>query len=147
MRKVKIPPDFTVIEKCRTQSGATDNIYLKDTCFTPYILEHPIETSIHNPIVAPENNNNMLMVSQSKPRVHEGLASEEASSSEFHKFTVSERVFNILKPDKVGFTENPFGTTSEIPSCKGDKISKILKMIDIASTSINIYTKLDNNTK
>ena len=49
--------------QCFSQSGATDNIDLKDTWFTTDIEEHPRETPIQKTSIPPENNNQP----QSKP--------------------------------------------------------------------------------
>ena len=68
--------------QCSSQSGARDNIDLKDTCFTPDLEEYPIETPSNEPIVAPDNNNNMLMSSQFLLHIQESTNIEGASVSE-----------------------------------------------------------------
>ena len=64
MREGTMPPNFTDIVQLSSQSGAPDNIDLKDTWFTPYLVEDPIKTPIHKRSVAPENANNSLMLSE-----------------------------------------------------------------------------------
>ena len=59
-REGKITPNWTDIMQSSSQSGAPDNIYLKDTWFTPDIEEYPRKTPSHEPSIAPENNNNTL---------------------------------------------------------------------------------------
>ena len=49
--------------QCISQIGAPYNIDLKDTWFTPYIVEDPIKTPNHMPRVAPENNINVITLS------------------------------------------------------------------------------------
>ena len=69
MREGKMPPNWTDLVQRRSQSGAPENIYLKETWFNPDLEEDPIETPSHDPSVAPENNNNMLMPLQSTTQV------------------------------------------------------------------------------
>ena len=77
VREDTIPPNWTDLVQRRSQSGAQDNIDLKDTCFTPDLEEYPIKTPNHVPIVTLEI-----------PVV------EGASVSEAIKRPVSERVQN-----------------------------------------------------
>ena len=60
MREVTIPPNWKYILQLISQSGVLDNIYLKDTWFTPDIEEDPSKNPNRVPIVAPENNRNMI---------------------------------------------------------------------------------------
>ena len=55
MREGTIPPNWTDIVQCSSQSGAPDNIDLKDTWFIRYVEGYPVETPIHDPRVAPDN--------------------------------------------------------------------------------------------
>ena len=60
MREGTILPNWTDIVQHRLQSRAPDNIYLKKTCFTPYLEEYPSQTPTHMPRVVPENNINII---------------------------------------------------------------------------------------
>ena len=60
MREVTIPPNWKYILQLISKSGVLDNIYLKDTWFTPDIEEDPSKNPNCVPIVAPENNRNMI---------------------------------------------------------------------------------------
>ena len=53
MREVTIPPNWTDIVQHSSQSGAPENIDLKDTWLTPDLEESPRETPNHVPRVAP----------------------------------------------------------------------------------------------
>ena len=54
MREGKIPPNWKYLVQHISQSGSQDNIDLKDTWFTPYIKEDPIENPTDDPRVTPE---------------------------------------------------------------------------------------------
>ena len=56
--------------------------------------EYPIETPIHKPSVAEENNNNTLTLLQSKPQEWKFMASEVEPVSEVIKRQSSEGVTN-----------------------------------------------------
>ena len=77
--------------------------------------------------VSLENNKNMLMLSQSKPHVNEGLDSKGAYASELHKHPFSKGIRNTSKLKKVGLCKNISDAPSGIPSCKGDKELKFKK--------------------
>ena len=85
MREDTIAPSWTDIVRCRSQSGARDNIDLKGTWFTPNIEEDTNKNPIHVPIIATENKNQL----PSKPHIHESPARKGASASEFHESPVS----------------------------------------------------------
>ena len=85
-----IPPNWTDLVQCSSQSGAPHNIDLKDTFFTPDLEEDSRETPIHMPRVALENNNNTLMSLQSQPHAQEILTSKGLSVSEVNKRPASE---------------------------------------------------------
>ena len=70
MREGKITPNGTDLVQDSSQRIASENIDLKDTWFTPDLLEDPRENPRHEPSVAPENNNKTLTLSQSKPHMH-----------------------------------------------------------------------------
>ena len=55
----------------RSQIGATENIELKDTWFTPDIEENTCKTPTHVPRVAPLNNKNMVASLQPVQQVQE----------------------------------------------------------------------------
>ena len=74
IREGTIPPNWTDIVQHSSQSGAPENIDLKDTWSTTNIEEDSSETQIHEQNVAPENNNKMVMLSHSKPHVEQILA-------------------------------------------------------------------------
>ena len=69
MREGTIPPNFTDLVQHISQRVAPDNIELKDTWFDPDLEVDPSETPSHEPSIAPENHNNMLMLLQSVPHV------------------------------------------------------------------------------
>ena len=67
IREVKIPPNWTDILQIISQSDAPENIYISHTCFITYLEEDPRETPSHETRVAPENNNKIITLLQSKP--------------------------------------------------------------------------------
>ena len=69
MREGTIPPNFTDLVQRSSQSVAPENISLKDTWFKPDPGEDPSKTPIHEPSVAPENNNKTLAPLHSEPHV------------------------------------------------------------------------------
>ena len=68
-REDTILPNWTYLVHRNSQSGEMDNIDLKDTWFTTDLEEDPSETPTNVPIVAPENNINMITSSQSVTQV------------------------------------------------------------------------------
>ena len=60
MKEGTISPICTVLVKRSPQSGAPENIEVKDTSFNPYLEEDPRETQTHVPIVMSENNRSMI---------------------------------------------------------------------------------------
>ena len=54
MREGTIPSNLTDRVQLRSQSGAPENIDLKDTWFTPDLEGDPSETPNHMPRVVPE---------------------------------------------------------------------------------------------
>ena len=85
-----------------SQSGAQDNIDLKDTWFTPDLEEDPIENPTHVPIVTPESK-----------------VSEGESVSEVIKHPFSEGVQNTSNLAKVCFAQQSSNVTSGMPYCEG----------------------------
>ena len=83
MREVTIPTNWTDLVQRSSQSGAPDNIYLKDTWFYPNPEEDPIKTLSHKPSVASDNNNKFLTLPQYKMHVQENMASKGAPFSEW----------------------------------------------------------------
>ena len=73
MREGTIYLNWTDLVQIFSQRGATDNIDLNNTWFTPYLEDHPIKNPRQRLSVAPENNNNTFTLSQSKPHIHEDL--------------------------------------------------------------------------
>ena len=69
MREGKIPPNWTYLAQRISQSVATDNIDLKDTFLTPNHEEDTSKTPRHKPSLATENNNQPIILLQSKPHV------------------------------------------------------------------------------
>ena len=61
----KITPNWTDIVQRSSQSSAPENIDPEDTWLTTDLEEDTRKTPSHNPGVSPENNNKMLMSSQS----------------------------------------------------------------------------------
>ena len=85
IRKDTIPPNWTDIVKFRSQSGATENINLRDNWFTPDLEEHPSKTSSNEPSVAPNNNDKTLTLTQSIQHLQGIPAIEGVSVSEVKK--------------------------------------------------------------
>ena len=77
-----------------SQSGASENISLKDSWLTTDLDEDPRKTPSHDTSVSLENNNIMLTLSQSIPHVQENPSRKGASASEVIDFTASEGVRN-----------------------------------------------------
>ena len=80
MREVTIPPNWKYILQLISQSGVLDNIYLKDTWFTPDLEENPRNPPSQKPSVDPENNNKMLPLPQYEPHVQKITDSKGASA-------------------------------------------------------------------
>ena len=82
IREGKIPPNCTDLVQRISQSSSPYNVYLKDSWFNPEPEEAPSETSSHESSVAPENTNNILMLSQSIRHRQESPENKGASVSE-----------------------------------------------------------------
>ena len=80
----------------RSHSIAQDNVDLEDTWFNPYLDEDTSKIPSHKPSIAPDNNNKMLTLLQSKMHVQESTASKGEPASELHKHTATE----LLKKPK-----------------------------------------------
>ena len=102
IREVTIPPNWSDLVQCRSQSGAQENIELKDTWFTTYIDEDHTETPTHVPRVTP------------KIPVSEG-----ASVSEVIKYSVSYGVQKTSNLPKVCFSLQSSNVPRGITSCEG----------------------------
>ena len=63
----------------RSQSGAMENIYIKDNWFTSDIAESPSETPSQEPSVTQEKNNNTLTPSKFVPNLQNSTAREGLS--------------------------------------------------------------------
>ena len=87
-----MPPNWTYLVQISSQSGSSENIDPKDTWFTPYLEEDPIETPTHMPRVAPENTINTFTSSKSVQQVHVRTFSEGAQFYEVIKLPVSKGV-------------------------------------------------------
>ena len=85
MREVKIPPSWTYIVHCISQSFKPYNVDLKDTWFTPDLEKDTNKTPSHDPSVSSENNNKILTPPQFEPHLQESLARKGASASEVHE--------------------------------------------------------------
>ena len=85
MREGTIPPNLTDLVQLRSQSTAPDNIYLKNTWFTPYLEEDTSENLIHDPNISMNTNKNMLIPSQLVPHVQEITTREGSPISEVIK--------------------------------------------------------------
>ena len=68
IRECKITPNWTYLVQCISQSGAPDNIDLKDTWLTPNIEEDTSYTPSDEPSVFPNNNN--IMLTSLQPVLH-----------------------------------------------------------------------------
>ena len=82
MREGTISKNWKDILQRISQSGALENIDLKDTWFTPDLEKDPSKTPTHMPRVAPENNRNMITSSHPIQQVQESTASKIASDYE-----------------------------------------------------------------
>ena len=89
MREVKIPPSWTYIVHCISQSFEPYNVYLKDTWFTPDLDQDTSKTPSHEPSVSSENNNKMLTPPQFEPHLHESLVRKGVSASEVYEHPAS----------------------------------------------------------
>ena len=101
-------------------------------------------------IVHIENNNKTITSLQSEPQVHGGQAINEVPTYASQKHKVSKGVRNTSKLNKLGFTQQPYNTTSGIPyygGDKGDKESKMPSMISLESTGIRISARLTHKPK
>ena len=98
MREGRIPPIWTDIVQRISQSGAQENIDLKDTWFTTDIEEDPIENPTHIPRVTPE-----IPVSKG------------ASVSEVIKHPASKGVQNTSNLPKVCFSQQSSNVTISMP--------------------------------
>ena len=125
------------------QSGAPENIDLKDTWFTTDPEEDPRKTPSHETSVAPEN----VMSSQYVPHVQEGTASEGASVTEVIECTDYEGVRNTSNLNKILFYQQSSHVTSGMTYRKVEKIPKLPKMMDLESTGFRRSDRLDNIPK
>ena len=103
MREGTIPPNWTDLVQCGSQSGAPENIEPNDTWLNPYIQEYPSKNPTHLPRVTPENNRNMIPSLQSVQQVKESPVSKGAFVSEVIECPVSEGVQNTPNLPKVRF--------------------------------------------
>ena len=103
MRKGTIPPNLTDLVQLRSQSTAPDNIYLKNTWFTPYLEEDTSENLSHKPNIATNTNKNMLMPSQVVPHVQGITAREGSPISEVIKCPSFEGVQNTSNLNNSSF--------------------------------------------
>ena len=112
----------------RSQSGAPENIDLKDTWFNPYLEEDPRNTPTRVLIVAPE-----------------GPARKGVSISEVIKRSFSEGLQNTSNLPNFIFGQQSTNVTSGMPYREREKGSKTPKMIYLASTVLRSSARLDNN--
>ena len=101
-----------------SQSGAPENIDLRNTWFDPYFKKYPSETPNHLTRVATENNRNMITSFQSVKKVPEILLSEGASVSEVIEFAFSEGVENKSNLPKICFAQQSSSMPSGMTSCE-----------------------------
>ena len=94
IREGKMPLNWTDFVQCSSQIISPENIDLKDTWFTPDLEEDPRKTPIHEPSVAPDNNNNMIAPLQYVPHLREIPVIKGAPVSELIKYPSSEVVQN-----------------------------------------------------
>ena len=87
MREGTITPNWAYLVQCRSQSGAPDNIDLKDTWLNTNIEEDPSYTPSDDPRVSP--NNNIIMITSLQPIMHvqEITSSKGDPVSEVIEFT------------------------------------------------------------
>ena len=96
-------------------------------------------------IVATDNYNKPITSLQSGPHLHGGQVINEVPTYALHKNKFSKGVRNTSKLKKVGFTQQPYNTTSGIPyyeGDKGDKESKMPSMISLESPGLRISARL-----
>ena len=86
IRKGTIYPDWTDLVHHISQSGAPENMHIKDNWFTPDLEEDPIKTSRHkvSVVTTTDNKNNMLASYTPKICVHEDIGSEGPCASDSH---------------------------------------------------------------
>ena len=92
MREVKILPNWTDLLQHSSQSGALENINLKDTWFTTDIEKYPRETPTHMPRVSPKNNGNMITSLHPVQKCQEITVSKGSPVSEAIKCPLSDGV-------------------------------------------------------
>ena len=102
-REDTIPPHWTDIVKCISQSGAPENIELKDTWFTPDLEEDPSEIPSHEPSIAILNNNKVFTLSQYEPHVQEIISIEGAY--EVQERQASDRVRHVSNLKAFSFNQ------------------------------------------
>ena len=76
------------------QSGATENIDLKDTWFNPDLEEYTRENPRHEPSVVTDNNNKPLTSPQYEPHAQEIPASKGAYAYNLHELPAYKGVWN-----------------------------------------------------
>ena len=148
MKEGTIPSNWTDVLKRISQSGSSDNIDPKYAWFTPYPKEVTRETPIHEPSVAPDNNNNnTLTLLHSVPHVQESPAIKDTPVSEVIKHPASWGVRNTSNLNIVHFSQQSSNSPHGMPYHEGVKGSKMPKMIDLASTIPRVSVKLDNKPR
>ena len=103
MSEGTIPPNWKVLLQCRSQIGALDNIYHKDTWFTPDLEEDPSEIPSHEPSIAILNNNKVFTLSQYEPHVQEIISIEGAY--EVQERQASDRVRHVSNLKTFSFNQ------------------------------------------
>ena len=121
MREHTITPNWTDLVQLSSQIEASENIYLKDTWFTPDLDENLSKTPSHDLSVAPGNNNNTLMPSHYILHTQESMASKRSPFSEMIDHTASKGVRNTSNVKKVCFAQQSSNTPSGMPYHEGKK--------------------------
>ena len=80
MKEGTIPPNYIDLVQSISQSGAPNNIDLKDTWFNPDVEEYTRQTPIYEPSAPLDNISNTLKISQSLSQLQEGTAIREGLS-------------------------------------------------------------------
>ena len=118
MREGTIPPNWTNIVQLISQSGALENIYLKDTWFTLDLDKYPSKLPSHEPITDPDNNNNTLTSFRSVPHVQENTAIKGVTVSEVTERPYSKVVQNTSNLNRFCFEQQAYISTNGMTSCE-----------------------------
>ena len=144
MREVTIHPNWTYLVQSISQSGAPDNIDLKDTWFTPYLDEGPSKTPTHVPRVASENNKMWSYYCSFYNKYKKFQSLREHPSLKWWNFHFP-REFEIHQiHQKFVSLNNNLTCPVGCHLTREQKGSNMHKMIDLESTHLRIYASLSS---